>query len=215
MEANYRYRWILALEVIGLLILLPLVGYLIYERRGELFRTERRVTPPAPTPLPVELWEAYERALAVAKARAEDAQLVFASTQWQAAGKETLLAGASSWSFAFYTAADSQMLDITVEGDRANLIKATKVWEAPPLLSGETWRSGPREALLIFLAYGGEEFLTDHPQALTDLHLGPDSERRTVWNIVAFDGETQALCSVTIDAATWQVLEHQKLTRNQ
>lgn len=213
MEVNYTQRWISVLEVIGVLILLPLVGYLIYEQQGELFRTERRATTPVPTSPPVELWDAYEKALAVAKAHAEDAQLVSASTQWQAADKEALLAGSPRWSFTFYTAADGQILDITVEGERANFVKATKVWEAPPLLSGERWRFGPGEALLVFLAYGGEDFLTDHPKALTDLHLGPDSEGRTVWNVVAFDSETQALCSVTIDAATWQVLEHHTMQR--
>ena len=212
-------KWILALEIAGIMVLMPLFGYLIYEQREMLFgagqeATLPRLNPPAPTPPPIELRDAYEAALGVARGYAEDVQIISASTSWHDADKEALLAGAAAWSFVFYAPTDSQTLDIVVDDSGASLVKATRVWEAPPPISRDGWHSELKEAVLVFLAYGGEEFLAAHPQAQIDLHLGPDSEGRTVWNIVAFDKEGQALCSVTIDAATRHVLEHQKLVRN-
>jgi len=215
-----RRKWILALEIAGVMVLIPLLGYLIYERQDILFEagqeaTLTRLTPPAPTPPPIELRYAYEAALGVARGYAEDAQIISASTSWHDTNRETLLAGASAWSFVFYAPTDRQALDIVVDSGGASLVKATRVWEVPPLITRGAWHSELKEVVLVFLAYGGEEFLAAHPHAQTDLHLGPDSEGRTVWSIVAFDNKEKALCSVTIDAATRHVIEHQKLSAKQ
>jgi hypothetical protein len=153
----------------------------------------------------IELWDAYGQAQAAAQAQAEDVQLVSASTQWQTASEEAVLDGSTNWSFVFYSPEDGNSIDVTVNVGTAQVVNQTRVWVAPAALAEGAWQAGPREALLVFLAYGGRAFLDEHPQAIVDLHLA-DGETETVWTVVALDPEDRSLFSLLIDAETSQVL---------
>jgi hypothetical protein len=153
-----------------------------------------------------ELWGAYQRARLAARAEAEDARLVSASVQWQAASKETMLTGAGDWSFVFYSPASKQTMDVVVSGDVGRVVDQTRVWGAPEIIEDDVVWAGPQDAVSIFMAYGAETFLDGHPGAIVDLHLGGGSQREAVWTAVALDPQDRSLLSLVIDAETNRVL---------
>lgn len=204
-----RKKWVSALLAVALGIDLLLVGYVLYLLWGRMFGQTEATT--GPTRVPIELWDAYEQARAAARTQAEDAQLVSASTQWQAVSEQTLVDGASNWSFVFYSSTDDNSLDVVVNTGKAQVVNQAQVWVAPKSLTEGVWRAGPREPLLVFLAYGGRTFLAEHPQALVDLHLASgedDDGGGAVWTVVALDPEDRSILALLIDAETKQVLSN-------
>jgi len=155
---------------------------------------------------PIELWDACEQAHDAALAQAADAQLVSASTQWQTVSEEMLLSGADDWSLVFYSAENSAVLDVVATGGAAQVVNQTRVWVAPQVLDEGKWRAGPTDALLTFLAYGGSEFLQEHPQALVDLHLAKSDDAGPTWTIVTLDASDQSAFSLLVDGETGQVI---------
>jgi hypothetical protein len=204
-----RKKWVSALLAVALGIDLLLVGYVLYLLWGRMSGQTEATT--APTRVPIELWDAYEQARAAARTQAQDAQLVSASTQWQAVSEQTLVGGASNWSFVFYSPTDDNSLDVVVNAGKAQVVNQAQVWVAPKSLAEGAWRAGPREPLLVFLAYGGRTFLAEHPQALVDLHLASsedDGGGGAVWTVVALDPEDRSMSALLIDAETKQVLSN-------
>ena len=203
-DTGARKKWIAVVVAVGLVLDLALVGYVVYLlwNRGSGAVT----VPSTPTQELVELWDAYEQARAAAQAQAEDAQLVSAKTQWQAVSEQELLDGTGGWSFVFYSRANSHTLDVVVNTGKAQVVKETRVWTDSSVLPEGAWRVGPRDALLVFLAYDGRLFLEQHPQAMVDLHLGDNGEGKVVWTLVALDPEDRSLLPVLIDAETMDVL---------
>jgi hypothetical protein len=164
------------------------------------------IQPPAAAGELVLLWDAYEQARSAARAEAGDALLVSASTQWQAASKEALLAGAEAWLFVFYSPANGHVLDVVTGGGGAQVTNQTRVWVAPdPLTGQESWEAGPQDALLIFLAHGGQQFLESRPQAVVNVR-GAESDAGPMWTVVALDPGDRGVLSLRIDATTNQVL---------
>jgi hypothetical protein len=203
-DTGARKKWITVVVAVGLVLDLALVGYVAYLlwNRGPGAAT----VPPTPTKELVELWASYEQARVAARAQAQDAQLVSAKTQWQEASEQDLLDGTGSWSFVFYSQANSHTLDVMVNTGKAQVVRETQVWTDSSVLPEGAWKAGPKDALLVFLAYDGRLFLEQHPQAMVDLHLGDNGEGRVVWTIVALDPEDRSLLSVLIDAETMDVL---------
>ncbi len=202
-------KWTAVLVAAGIGIDLLLVGYVLHLLWGRVSGpTESAAS--APAQVQIELWDAYEQAQAAVLAQAEDAQLVSASTQWQAVSERELLDGVANWSFVFYSSTSSHVLDVVVSAEKARVIKQTQVWDAPHPLTGEAWQTGPREALLVFLAYDGRTFLAQHPQATVDLHLAGNVEDEdggeALWTVVAIDPQDQSLSLARIDSKTRQVL---------
>jgi hypothetical protein len=154
----------------------------------------------------IELWDAYGQARAAAQAEARDAQLVSASTQWQDADQGTLVTGADDWSFVFWSADTKHVLDVVVNAGSARVVNQTQVWVTPTVLTGEVWRQGPRDALLVFLAYDGRAFLSEHPGAVVGLHLSEEESEGPAWTITALDVSDQSLLALVVDASTMQVL---------
>jgi len=205
MASKNRRNWLLVLPLAGLGIgYLLLLGYLLFGNALGLKAAARSVslTPPPP----VDLWEAYGSAQAVAQARASDAQLVSASAHWHGVSEDALLGGPSNWTFVFYSPASEHSLDVVVNAGMARVVNQTQVWATPIAIAEGSWRAGPGDALLVFLACGGQAFLHEHPQAVVDLHLAGNDEGSPVWTIVALDPETRSLLSLLVDAETGQVL---------
>lgn len=203
--AGRKQTWVRPLLIVGLAIDMLLIGYVVYLLWDSMHGPT--AGPPAPIARPVvDLWEAYGQAQAAVQAQVKDAQLVSAATQWQAVSEEVLLNGASNWSFVFYSPGSSSSYDVVVDAGQAQVVNRTQVWVAPGAMAGGAWQAGPRDALLVFLAYDGRAFLDEHPQAVVDLHLGKDDAGRAVWTVVALDPEDLSLLSVLIDAETREVL---------
>jgi hypothetical protein len=195
---------LLMLVVAGLGIgYLVLLGYLLW---GDELGLKEEAVSLSPTPVPVDLWDAYEQARSAARALAPDAQLVSASTQWQAVSEDALLGGAGNWTLVFFSPADNHSLDVVANGETARVVNQTPVWVAPATMAEGTWRSGPQDAVVAFLACGGRAFLDQHTQVVVDLHLAEDEGGRLAWTVVALDPGDYSLVSVSIDAETGQVL---------
>ena len=184
---------------------LLLLGYFLWGHVPGLASPPATAVPLTPTPALIELWDAYGQARAVARAEAGDAQLVSASTQWQAVSAGTLLDGADNWSFLFYSPVSSEALDVVVDTGTARVVNRTRVWVMPKALAEGDWRAGPRDALLAFLAYGGRVFLEEHPQAVVNLHLAERDDGGPAWSIVALDAKERSLLSLLVDAETGRV----------
>jgi len=201
-----KMKWTVVLPVAGLgLAYLLLLGYLLL---GNLLglRSAATAASPAPTPEPVDLWDAYEQARAAARAQAQDAQLVSASTQWQTVSKGALSHGARNWTFVFYSPGDSRSLDVVVNAGVARVASQTQAWVVPSVLPESAWQTGPSDVLLAFLACGGRTFLDEHPHAAVDLHLARDRDGGPTWTVVALDVGDRSLLSMMVDAGTGQVL---------
>lgn len=201
-----KRNWMMMLTVAGLGIgYLLLLGYLLW---GNVLGLRAAATTASPTPtyVAIDLWGAYERACTAARGQAADAQLVSASTRWQGVGKEALLNGATGWTFVFYSAAGGDALDVVVDAGVGRVVNQAQVWVAPKTIAEGKWQAGPRDVLLAFLAYGGQAFLDEHPQALVDLHLAEGDEGGAAWAIVALDPEERGLLALVVDAETMQVL---------
>ncbi len=177
-----------------------LYGYLLWQ--GDL---SLGAAPSASSGQESDLWQAYGYAYAAARAEADDARLVSASTQWQAPSERALFEG-TRWTFVFYSAAERETLDLVVGDDGGRVVNRNRAWHTPTLLSGALWRAGPDEALRVFLDEGGRGFLSSHPQAIVDLYLGAGEERGAVWSITALDTGDRSLMSLRIDAGTYEVL---------
>jgi hypothetical protein len=173
------------------------------ERDMEVVMTS---VPPTGQAEVVDLWQGYGWALGVARAEAEDAQLVSASAQWQAAREEALMAGAEVWAFTFYSPAAGQMLDVTVNAEKVRVVNRSETGISPALLTNGKWHAGPRDALLIFLAHGAREFLETHPQATVELHLNQHEDGYPAWSAIAIDPQARVSCSAIINAATMQTV---------
>jgi hypothetical protein len=209
MTDKRRRKWVLVLPVAGLGIgYLLFLGYLLWGDALGLTVT-KTTAPPTPTHALVGLWDAYDRACAAAHAQAEDARLVSASTQWQTASEQTLLAGASNWSFVFYSPTSGHSVDVVVNAGAARVVSQTRVWVAPEGGAHEgSWRAGPEDALRAFLASGGRAFLDEHPQAVVDLHVAHRSQGGAVWTVVALDPADRSLLSLSVDAETGRTLSN-------
>jgi hypothetical protein len=206
MASKDKRNWLLALPVAGLGIgYLLLLGYLLFGNALGL-RAAARSASLTPTPPAVDLWDAYEQAQAVVQAQASDAQLVSASAHWHGASEDVLLGGPSNWTFVFYSPASNHSLDVVANAGVARVVNQAQVWVTPTAMAEDSWRAGPGDAILVFLACGGRAFLDEHPQAVVDLHLAGNDEGSPVWTIVALDPETRSLLSLLVDAETGQVL---------
>lgn len=194
----------LALLILGI-ICVSLYGFLFWSNRMAT-SPEHAAATLSPGQEPVDLWDAYKRARVTASASTRDAQPVSASTQWQAPTEDTLLAGADQWSFGFYGPGDKKAIDVVVTHDSARLADQTRVWDAPSTLGEGTWQEGPRDALMVFLARGGREFLERHPQTLVSMHLANSEEAGPLWDVAAVNMSDRSLVAVRIDAETLEVL---------
>jgi len=200
-----RSRALIVLFLAVAVLLVLLVGYWLL---GRLLPVSGGNEPAAAAVAQeqVSIWGGYGLALKAAALTAPDAQLVSAGSQWRSVTEEQLLAGANTWSFVFYSPQRSTTLDVVASGAGARVVKETDVWRRPKLLTGDAWRKGPQNALLVFLAYGGRELIAGNPAATVDLHLAARDDGRTTWTVVGLGDPGQAPNMVQVDAETNEVL---------
>jgi hypothetical protein len=211
-RAKNRMEGLVGICLLGLGALLALAFFSIYMDSPRLVAQERVAqvvmtsVPPTAAPEMLDLWDGYGRALAAAQAEAADAQLVSASAQWQSPEEEALLAGTEVWAFTFHSAAGGGLVDVVVTPYQATVVNQSLAGVAPDLLTYGKWHEGPRDALLIFLAHGGRDFLTAHPQAAVELHLNEYRDGYPAWNAIAVDAQSRESLTVTINAATMAMI---------
>lgn len=156
--------------------------------------------PPAPAIPTAE--EALGPAKEAARGWQGDARLVGVSASWSRARRETLLAGPNGWSFLFYSPAAGEIRYVGVDGGGASLGRQFPAPTPPETLEG--WRFPAADALLVFLASGGERYLRERPGAAVHIHLGAESGR-AVWTVLAVEGNKEPFI-VRLDALTGERL---------
>lgn len=191
-------RILLALLVATLAVMLVLLLWVWMARPANVPPTVS--APPAPA-IPTA-----EEALGPAKEAAlgwqGDAQLVGVSASWSRARRETLLAGPNGWSFLFYSPAAGEIRYVGVDEGGAALGRQFPAPTPPETLEG--WRFPAADALLVFLASGGERYLRERPGAAVHIHLGAESGR-AVWTVLAVEGNKEPFI-VRLDALTGERL---------
>ncbi len=212
-ENKGRSKWFPILLSIGLALNLAMLGWLVYlllqgrqvDSNAAAAARERSI---AEEEAALDLWDAYAQALVAARTQADDVHLVSASTYWQVADGQSPAETNESWSFVFYSPSDSHSFDVVVDVDEAWVVKQARIWKAPDLLAPGRWQAGPKEALQVFFAYGGQSFVDNHhhPQATIDLHLAAGAGGKAVWTIVALDPAGGGPLAISIDAETRRVI---------
>jgi hypothetical protein len=209
-RARNRIETIVGIALIGFSLLI--VGYLTWQAGNSLQKAKEpkavKITVAPPTPSTLKMWSAYELAQEAAWQEALDARPVSATAQWQAATEKEMLAGADNWVLTFYSPTEGQLIVIHVNLGNARAVHRTQMQAAPAQLAEGRWHEGPNDALLIFLANGGREFMETHPKAVIDLHLGDYEGRGPAWDILASDAESRDGILVVIDTETMRVLTH-------
>lgn len=158
--------------------------------------------PVVPSPRVPTAEEALRPAKEAARGWQGDAQLVGVSASWSRARRETLLAGPTGWSFLFYSPAAGEIRYVGVDGGGAALGRQFPAPTPPETLEG--WQFPAADALLVFLASGGEQYLRERPGAAVHIHLGAESGR-AVWTILAVEGAQEPFV-VRLDARTGERL---------
>lgn len=202
-EERGRGSRLLALVVgIGGLALLLLLGGRVLSASWGGAQSE----PPPPTQQLAGLWGTYQQARIAVTAAGVDLHPISVASHWEGPDGETLRSGRGEWTFVFYDSAEKEALDVVVSEGTGRIVDRSRIWEAPePLAEEIVWR-GPQEAVAIFLAYGGEEFLAAYPEAIVSAHLGVNDDGRPVWTVSAVNIADRNVLSVMTDAETNRVL---------
>lgn len=149
-----------------------------------------------------------EEALGLAKEAAlgwqPDVRLVSVSATWSRARRETLLAGPTGWSFAFYSPSAGEIQYVGVGPEGASLGRRFPAPTPPETVEEGNWRFTAADALLFFLASGGEGYLRDHPAAAINIRLGVEAGQ-VVWTILAVEGDKEPFV-LRLDARTGERL---------
>ena len=209
-QGGGQSRLVMWLVVLAALAAVVVAGYLVLRGTSGVPALASFAATPTPTRAPVALWDAFEQAQMAARAKAADVRLVSASTQWQGPSEQALVAGAADWSFVFYTPSEKSSVDVVADVGTVQVVKLTRAWVAPRTLEEGPWRAGPHDALLVFLAYEGSDFLAQHPRAVVDLNLAESKAGGAVWTIVALDAEARQYLALVIDAVSGEVLRREK-----
>jgi len=199
-------------KLVGILLILAsfaILGtiFLLETQEKDVAVAADHVTAPTavPHPEPEEsaphtLSSAYQAAWESTQEEGDDLRLLGASTQWQQASEEAILKEAGNWVFTFYAPSKREEIDVLVKPQGARIVNRSRVYKVRDGLSDGQWQEGPRDALLIFLAQGGREFLTHHPTATVNVHLS-SNQSQAVWTILATDIGAESL-SVQVEATT-------------
>ncbi len=199
-----RFAALLLMAVATLLLLLLLF---LWAGRGEQQGTAALPPPPTAEPRPtIVSRDAYEQALQTAREWQPDAQLVKVSAAWSETSVEELLDGRPGWTFQFYSPAAGETQDISVAQETAMPVRRRTVPSPPRIISEETWRISGEDAVIFFLANGGDSYLNRTDRAAVHMHLSTDSSGRLVWTIIAAPQGGGEPFVVQVDGTTGQVI---------
>ena len=152
-----------------------------------------------PLPLPQEptARQAYRAAQEAARAWQTDAQPATLAAHWrQTRGRWP---SQSTWTVQFYSPATGRMAVVVVEAGRARLLQETITPYPLPTWAEDRWRVDSPQALEVWWAEGGADFLARHPQAEVAIQLGPagPADPRPVWTVTAVAGNQVHTLSIS------------------
>lgn len=196
---------ILSLLVVGVYVAL---GGLFLARKGSFTTRKSYITYPDPGVQRVSARQAYAQAVALAQSWQADAQLVGARASFRRE-KPGVVGGGQTWSFQFFSPSTSQLYLLPVQGEQAlaEAAVARPVRAELTFVEVSQWQVDSEEALLLFLSHGGEEFLSQHPEAVINLQLvPPKKDGELIWLASGVSQAGQAVFFVQINAQTGSVI---------
>ncbi len=195
---DYRTRyliWGLAALVIVVYLALGLAA----------LASQRSSVPPPKEALTAK--EAYAQAQAAALDWREDARLLSVTAAWSQATEKDLATGETSWGFYFLSplARQVQIFSVTEEG--ATGIKTINATHTEGGIDPSQWQVDSPEAIRLFLANGGREFLAQHPGAAVNLRLAQEESGLLFWMASGLSSQDKATFSLALDAASGEVVK--------
>jgi Tfp pilus assembly protein PilX len=153
---------------------------------------------------------AQQQAAASAMSWRPDAVLVGATTSWQLMAGDRLTLDRPAWSFTFYSPSASKLQVVTAlqadEGETSvQNSRQVQVNNAPAAVQAD-WDLGSGELLMIWLAYGGQDFIKQHARVNIHFQLKTGNDGQSVWYLSAVDPVARQSHTVLIDAVSRQVL---------
>ena len=152
---------------------------------------------------------ARERAIALASGWQPDAQLVGVNTSWQLTAGDELTFGRPTWSFRFYSPAARQIQTMMVDKGGARALRQVPVRVAPPPVEAD-WSLGSQDLMLIFMAYGGRDYLDRHSNASVHFYLKREGDGRSTWYLSGLDPVARQSFVVGVDALSREVVWHKQ-----
>jgi len=195
-------RWVtwLLLGMLVVNILLYGAAFIINKRN----KTAERLPPTAAEP-PFSLQDAYSQSHTVAANWQSDVYLVNATTSWQLTAGDALTLYRPTWSFSFYSPAARKVQTVIFDEKEVQAGRVRPVSIAPHQ-AGADWNTNSDDLLLIFLSYGGEEFINDHININLHLQLKGENTGSSTWYLTAIDPVARQSLVIGIDAYSRDVI---------
>jgi hypothetical protein len=186
------------------LILLAAVGALIYNRLA------------GPADLPpaaglagsrVTARQAFAPAVELAGQWQEDASLAAVFGGWPAVGTQ---AGPQvEWAFQFFSPSVQRLALVTVADGTARVVRDSPSPHVVPTFPAREWRVDNDQALWTWWGHGGEDLVTQHPDAdlAMELRLPDGGGERPVWTVVGLVAGTETAVIVAVDGTSGALAE--------
>ncbi|MCB0036962.1 MAG: hypothetical protein KDE51_23180 [Anaerolineales bacterium] len=139
----------------------------------------------------------------------DDAQLISATATWPPnLTIGTVLVGAETWSFTFYSPSVQEAVNVSVTESNATLGQSYAVQGDFQPIGPSAWKVNSDEAITIFMSNGGNDFFVSEQDVLltTQLTTVADS-KKLEWLIAAISDKTGHGLTIIIDGATGEVLD--------
>jgi hypothetical protein len=186
------------------LILLAAVGALIYDRLA------------GPAALPpaaglagsrVTARQALAPAAELAGQWQEDARLAAVFGGWSAVGTQS--GPQVEWAFQFFSPSVQRLALVTVADGTARVVRDSASPYTVPTFPAREWRVDNDQALWAWWDHGGEDLVTQHPDAnlAMELRLPDEGGERPVWTVVGLVAGTETAVIVAVDGASGALAE--------
>lgn len=138
-----------------------------------------------------------------------DAQLISATATWPPnLTVGTVLVGAETWNFTFYSPSVREAVNVSVTESSATLGRPYEVQGNLQPIGPSAWKINSDEAITIFMANGGNDFFVSEQDVLLTTQLTTVAESRKLeWLIAAISDKTGHGLTIIIDGATGEVLD--------
>ena len=151
---------------------------------------------------------AYAAAQQTAVSWQPDAVLLNTSGNWpHGVSPQALHNGETSWVFTFYSPTTGKISGISVLDNEAKQITEGTYQPQNNLIQAGSWRINSHQAMQMFLAEGGEDFIQQEGATTVTMNFTTDNPTGQLeWNIITFSPKTGHLFSIQINANSGQII---------
>jgi len=141
-----------------------------------------------------------------------DAEPINVSASWRLPTKEMLRNGSPTWTYLFFSPSAGEAYRVEVNQEGTEGFPESSISSVSNTIDTDQWLIDSRDAILLFLSEGGEQYLREEPVTTVRMRLSPTlSPGSVTWMISALSSTEQTNRSFLIDAMTGEVTEAQPL----